>query len=175
MATGKGIFIVGEAELKRKIDKLYSLGSRKSQIRAAFNRASKPLRMKARSNAKQLNKTRRSGKRKEKGAVLWKSIKLITSKRYRGVYWVGPSHGLGKRFDAWYGFFLEAGTRSRVTRGSKRRHRLGITIKKAVSGGISRGRIRPRRFMRRAYLSTRNTVQRNIRKELNLMIKKLVS
>jgi len=41
---------------------------------------------------------------------IWKAISIITSKRFKGVFWLGPTRGRTARYDAWYAYFQEKGT-----------------------------------------------------------------
>ena len=140
------IKIIGDKVLIAKIDKLISMGANRSAIRGIFNRASKPLRMAARSNAKRNKVT----------GTLWRAIKMINSRRNRSLFWIGPARGRKQTYDAWYAYFIEAGTQVRGLR----------------SGKLT-GKIRPSRFMAKAYFSTKGTVKINIGKELNKLIIKL--
>ena len=143
-----GIEVFGDQLLLKKLQKLKQMNSRQGQINAAFNRASKPLRQRARSNAKQFKKT----------GTLWKSIKMLRSRRFKSLFWVGPARGFRQTYDAWYGYFLEKGTKLRTTRSVPRR---------------GRGRIRANKYMERAYMATKNQVRYGIIKELNILIKKI--
>ena len=143
----RGLFVYGDKVIIAKLDKLAKMGAKRSQLRAIYNRASKPLRMAARNNAK---KYKRSG-------TLWKSIKLTSSKKQKALFWVGPEHGKDKKFDAWYAYFIEKGTHKRTTK-----------------DGIKRGRIPSgKKFMARAYNSNKGKVRLNIIRELSKLINKI--
>ena len=157
--TGHQFEVIGTEDLLRKFTELSNIGARTSQIKAALNRASKPMRMTARNLAKQYQSNTSSARKTSDGSTrptLWKSITLLTSKRYRGVFWLGPSRK--RRYKAYHGFVLETGTGRRVTK-----------------SGANRGTLIGKRFMRSAYLGQYNTVRNNIGKELNLLIQKIAA
>ena len=147
--TDGGLTIIGDRLLIAKIDKLIAMGARRSQIRAAYNRASKPLRMAARNNAKRNKLT----------GTLWRSIKMLNSRKNRSLFWIGPASGRRHRYDGWYGYFIEKGTRTRKTK-----------------SGASRGKIKGgSKYMERAYNATKGKARLNIIGELNKLINKIAN
>ncbi|MGV7234756.1 MAG: hypothetical protein ACQ9ET_00715 [Nitrosomonadaceae bacterium] len=146
-----GIQVMGDDLLIKKLKKLQTLGARQSEIRAAFNRAIKPMTMAARNNAKQST----NSKRKYKRGPIWKSIKVVLSRRYKNLFWLGPARGKKQRFDGWYGFFLEKGARNRKT-----------------EQGANRGSIRGTKYMEKAYNAHKRGSFLKIRFELFKLIKK---
>ena len=143
----EGISLIGDKLLIKKIDKLIALGGKRAQVRAAFNRASKPLKTAARNNAK----------RNKSSGTLWRSIKMIASKRNKTLFWIGPATGRKQRFDGWYGYFIERGTKLRKTK-----------------AGASRGKIEAKsKYMERAYNSTKGKVRLNMIAEINKLIKRI--
>lgn len=85
--------------------------------------------------------------------VLWKSIRFVRSARLKSLFWIGPARGRKQKYDGWYGHFIEAGTPVRE----------------------KRGRIKPVRYMARAFESTKNKVRYAIVRELNILIKKVAA
>ena len=73
------ITILGDDLLRMKLTKLATLSAKRSQIQAAFNRATKGMRMAAKAYAP------RNSNRKYKRGPLWRSIKVIKSKRYINI------------------------------------------------------------------------------------------
>ena len=117
--------IVGVEETIRQFQHMYNLGARTHNFKAVFTRAAKPMKAAARSNALKAFKDTAKQKRKQqirftkKGAYakakrqsgpIWKAISIITSKRFKGVFWLGPTRGRTARYDAWYAYFQEKGT-----------------------------------------------------------------
>lgn len=151
--TGGGIDVIGDKYLMKKIDRLMALGAKRAQLRAAYNRASKPMREQARSNAKRIKKS----------GSLWKSIKMISSRRNKSLFWLGPARGKRQTYDAWYAYFLESGTKQRSTKEKTKRGSV-------VSQSRSTGRIKPYRFMAKAYFQKKAIVKINIGRELNKLI-----
>lgn len=115
--------VYGDKQLEKQIQMLYNMGAKTHNFRAAFNRVSKSItrdaKLKAKSftrkiDRKSLTKTTRRGKiakGKRTSGPIWRSIGLATSKKYKGVFWVGPKKGKSVRYDAWYAKFQESGTR----------------------------------------------------------------
>ena len=120
------IKIIGDKQMLWQLDKLKEMGARTHNFRGAFTRAAKPLKEAARNNArsfarkidrKQTTRLTARGevaKSKRTFGPIWKSIAIMTSKRYRGVFWLGPSRGKRAKFDAWYSYFQEKGTRKGI-------------------------------------------------------------
>ena len=114
--------IYGEKDVIRQLELLHNMGARTHNFRAAFTRAAKPMKENARARARvfarntvrfETTKFTRKGvatKSKRTYGPIWKSISIMTSRRYRGVFWLGPTRGKTARFDAWYAYFQEAGT-----------------------------------------------------------------
>jgi len=120
---GQDIEIRGDKELLKQLRHLHNLGAKTSNYKGVFTRAAKGMKAVARSNAK--NYTRKKAVRKQRvkftrgGAYaktkrtdgpIWKAISIITSKRFKGVFWLGPTRGRTARYDAWYAYFQEKGT-----------------------------------------------------------------
>lgn len=154
----KPLSIYGEKEVINQLKHLYNLGAKTANFKAAWNRASKPMRTAARTYAKRNSIT----------GTMWKSIRLLTSKRYKGVFWLGPSRGKAKRYDAWYAYFQEAGTKKRRTKGT-------ASMSSYHSRSHSTGSVFPQRFMRVAYRGYRDITRRLITEELYKEIYKIAA
>jgi len=150
---------VDDRELQRKLDKLASLGTRRTKAKTAIRRAGKPMERAAKSMAKAYQSDdphvliTKHGKREH----LWKSIAIINSKKYRNntLLWVGPRKS--QRYRAYHGHILEKGTTARYT-----------------EKGAYRGRITAKRFMLRAYNITQRAVKVRMGRELDKLIKEIV-
>lgn len=140
------LVLIGDKRLIEKLYNLQSLNARSAQIKAAFNRASKPM----------IQAAKAASTQRRKSGVLYRSIKILSSKKYKSLFWVGPAHGKKQKNDAWYAYFQERTTDTRTT-----------------DKGFHRGRIRGIRFMEKAYTNTKGKVRLNIIAELNKLIKKL--
>lgn len=142
--SGKRDFeIYGTLETIELFKKMYTLGARTSNFKNVFASAAKPMIQAARSNAR---------KSKFRGH-LWKSIKLLTSRRYKGVFWIGPTRKKSAPHRGYHGWWIEHGTNER-------------------KGG--RGRISAKPYMEPAYTAHKQEVRRRIDQEFYKEIYKLI-
>ena len=147
---GVTLTILHEEAVIRRLNRLHKLDARQKDIYAAFKRGAKPLQVAAKSNAP------RNRNRNYKRGPLWRSIKVIKSKKWNNLFWLGPARGRSQKFDGWYGIFSESGTQGR-----------------GHESGKYTGSVKATRFMTKAFSSHGGKALSQIKIELNRLIAKL--
>jgi len=141
--------IRGAKELERMLRILPSKMSRKLQLKA-LRAGSKPIVKAARMNAPKRTKT------------LSKSVGVVNDKNRKGAaLWVAIRTGRKWKFDGWYGWFVERGTKGH----GKRTRSKGVTTYAKKGGGL-----KATRFFENAWNSTHEQARVNTREELAKVI-----